>query len=163
MFSSLQHVFPDNTTVDDHQLLIDGVSARELAAAYGTPVTAISAAHIRARARAWVRALEQWPGLAHVHYACKALTTVGLLRLISDEHLGADVASGGELAVALAAGIPGSDIIVHGNNKSIAELKQAVAASAGYVVLDAADELELLATIACRRRAGAARTGSRES
>ncbi|MBC7643980.1 MAG: diaminopimelate decarboxylase [Thermoleophilia bacterium] len=148
MFSSLQRVFPDNTIVDDHQLVLDGVSARDLAAAYGTPVTAISASHVRARARAWVQALDCWPGIAHVHYACKALTTVGLLQLIGEEHLGADVASGGELAVAIAAGIPGSDIVVHGNNKSIAELEQAVAAGVGYVVLDAADELELLATIA---------------
>ena len=77
-----------------------------------------------------------YPGAARAVYACKANATVGLLRILLDEGMGMDVASEGELAHALAAGAPGELLVVHGNNKSDADVRAAVAAEAGLLVVD---------------------------
>ena len=86
-----------------------------------------------------------------VHYAAKAFLTTTLARWVAEEGLGLDVATGGELAVALRAGFPPARIVLHGNNKSLAELEAAVDAGVGRVVLDSFAEIERLARVAAGR------------
>ncbi|HEX7310670.1 MAG TPA: hypothetical protein VF232_05770, partial [Gaiellaceae bacterium] len=93
---------------------------------------------MRARARAYRSAAPE----ALVVYGTKAFPNVALLRVLGEEGLGADVSTLGELRFAQRAGVPGERLVVHGNNKSDAELVAAVDARAAYVVLDSVEELE---------------------
>ena len=94
------------------------------------------------------RRLRATPAAARAAYGCKANPTVGLLRILLDEGMGMDVASEGELAHALAAGAPGELLVVHGNNKSDADVRAAVAAGAGLLVVDHLGELDQVERIA---------------
>lgn len=153
MFTQLRAIFPTTADAPEGELRIGGVPAGELARAYGTPVIAYDGAHVEQAARAWIDAFETYPGGATVAYATKAFSSVGMLRLLGELGLGADVSSLGELQIALRAGIAPSRIVLHGNNKSRDELEAAVDAGVGLVVLDAEQELELLEHVA--REAGA--------
>jgi diaminopimelate decarboxylase len=130
------------------RLEIGGLAADELAERFGTPLYVYDEDEIRRRARAYVAALESYPGPSRAVYACKANSTVGVIRVLADEGLGADVASAGELASALRAGVDPASIVVHGNNKSDADLASAVAARTGLVVVDHFGELEQIERIA---------------
>ena len=123
----------------DGALEIGGVAAEELAARFGTPLYVYDAATLRERARAYVDGVAGHPD-AHVSFACKACCTVGVLRLLGSCGLGADVASAGELAAALRAGIDPARIVVHGNGKTDADIEAALAAGCGLLVLDGLDE-----------------------
>ena len=136
-------------------LEIGGVSAEELAARFGTPLYVYDATTLRERARAYVDGVDGHPD-AHVSFACKACCTVGVLRLLGECGLGADVASAGELAAALKAGIDPARIVVHGNGKTDADIEAALAAGCGLVVLDSLDE-------GARVSAAAARHGRRQA
>jgi len=152
MFEQLRPALPLTSDAPQGRLQIGGVEAATLAASYGTPVIVYDRAHVETAAQAWQQAFAGHPAGATIAYASKAFTSVGMLRLLGELGLGADVSSLGELDVALRAGIDPSLIVVHGNNKSRAELEAAVAAGVGLVVLDAASELELLESIAARHR-----------
>src|SRR5262245_34808601 len=114
-----------------------------IAREFGTPTIVFCEAHLRGAAREYLCAFADYPGGVQVAYASKALPNTGILRIMADEGLGADVASGGELAAALRAGVSPETIVVHGNNKSRAELAEAVDAGVGLIVIDAPDELDL--------------------
>jgi len=119
----------------------------ELAAEVGTPVFVYDEAHLRARCR---EAREAWgDGVA---YATKAFLCRAMAALAHEEGLCLDVSTGGELAVALAAGVPGGRLVLHGNNKSDAEISAALAANVARIVVDSFDELDRLERI---RRVGA--------
>jgi diaminopimelate decarboxylase len=141
-------VLPDTAVVEAGRLSVGGVALSELARRHGTPLHVYDEATLRSRARAYREALAAYPGSARAVYACKANATVGLLRVLLDEGMGMDVASEGELAHALAAGAPPERLVVHGNNKSDADVRAAVAAGAGLVVVDHLDELGQIERIA---------------
>jgi diaminopimelate decarboxylase len=132
---------PWPATAESHggALRIGGVAAEELAERFGTPLYVYDAATLRERAQAYLDGVADHPD-AHVSFACKACCTVGVLRLLGECGLGADVASAGELAAALRAGIDPSGIVVHGNGKTDADIEAAVGAGCSLVVLDALDE-----------------------
>ena len=130
------------------ELELGGVPASRLAAEFGTPLYVYERAVIGRRARAYLAGLESYPGDSRAVYACKANATVGVIRAMVEEGLGADVASAGELAAALRAGADPAGVIVHGNNKSDADLAAAVDAGCGLVVVDHMGELEQLDRIA---------------
>src|SRR5437764_15104193 len=133
----MQEILPLSAQVENGELLVGGIGARELAAEHGTPLVVYCEETIRAQARAYREAA---PG-ALVVYGTKAFANVAILRVLAEEGVGADVSTLGELAFAEAAGIGGDRILFHGNNKSDEEL--AAAAVAGVtVVLDAPDEPE---------------------
>lgn len=138
-------------------LTLGGIDVAELAARFGTPLYLYDDATIRAACRAYVAAFTHAHD-AHVHYASKAYLAPWLCHLLREEGLGLDVVSGGELHVALASGVPAAEIRLHGNNKLPGELRDAVAAGVGRIVVDNYDELRLLAEIAAevsgRRRYG---------
>lgn len=148
MFDELRPILPATADAPLGVLRVGGVPVTELAAAYGTPVIAYDAVHVRAAAQAWLDAFADHPAGATVAYATKAFSSVGMLRLLGELGIGADVSSLGELEVARRAGIPASQVVVHGNNKSREELATAVELGVGLVVVDAEQELELLESIA---------------
>ncbi|MEU3492386.1 diaminopimelate decarboxylase [Kitasatospora cineracea] len=124
---------------------VGGVDVRTLAAEFGTPAYVLDEADFRARARAWRDAFGE---SADVYYAGKAFLSKAVVRWLHEEGLNVDVCSSGELHVALAAGMPGERIALHGNNKSVPELEQAVKAGVGHIVVDSFQEIERLAAIA---------------
>jgi diaminopimelate decarboxylase len=134
-------LFPMSAQVVHGELQLGGLTAAELAERFGTPLVVYCEETLRAQARA-LRAAVGEDG--QVFYGTKAFPNVAVLRLLLEEGIGADVASAGELAFARAAGLSGPDLVVHGNNKDEALLRDAATESAP-VVLDGADEVELAA------------------
>jgi diaminopimelate decarboxylase len=124
---------------------IAGVTVTELAEQYGTPLFVIDEDDFRGRCR---ETAEAFGGGDNVHYAAKAFLCSEIARWVADEGLSLDVASGGELAIALHAGFPAERIALHGNNKSIEELTEAVKAGIGYVVVDSMTEIDRLDAVA---------------
>jgi diaminopimelate decarboxylase len=126
------------------QLSISGISAKDLAQEFGTPAFFIDESDFRSRALAWNAALSQAfdSNAGTVYYAAKAFICTEVGRWIKDSGIGIDVCTGGELAVALAAGIDPAKIELHGNNKSVAEIQRAVDAGVGIIVLDSLYEIE---------------------
>ncbi|MCU1600981.1 MAG: diaminopimelate decarboxylase [Frankiales bacterium] len=142
-------VWPQTAAVsDDGVLTLGGIDVRDLAAEHGTPLLVLDEDDLRARCRAWRQAFESWPNGATVAYAGKAFLSKAVVRIVAEEGLGLDVCTGGELAVALAAGFPAGRLWFHGNNKSVAELQRAVDAGVGTIVVDSYEEIVRLAAIA---------------
>lgn len=135
----------------DGVLSVAGVPVTALAAEFGTPAYVVDEADLRARARAYREAFTAAFGAADVYYAAKAFLTTHVARWVTEEGLNLDVCTGGELAVALRAGVPAERIGFHGNNKSIEELEAAVDAGVGRVIIDCDEEIDRLAAIASAR------------
>ncbi|WP_423462198.1 diaminopimelate decarboxylase [Promicromonospora sp. MS192] len=139
----------------DGALAVAGVDVRNLAAEHGTPAYVLDEADFRARARAYRTAFEAAFGAVgtgvDVYYAGKALLTVAVARWAREEGLRVDTASGGELAVALRAEVPGAEIGLHGNNKSDAEIRRALEAGVGRIIVDSLVEIERVARLAGER------------
>jgi diaminopimelate decarboxylase len=126
-------------------LEIGGCDTVELAREFGTPLYVMDEATIRQNCREFLRAFAaRYPAGVDVHYAGKAFLCLAMCRIIQEEGLSLDVASGGELHTALKAGFPPERIALHGNNKSFTELKMAVESGVGRVVVDNFLEFSLL-------------------
>lgn len=140
------NVWPLSTVRDgDGVVSIGGVAVTDIAAEFGTPVFTIDEDDFRSRCREIAAA---FGGGEYVRYAAKAFLCTEVARWVAEEGLSLDVASGGELAVALHAGFPAERIALHGNNKSIDELTAAVKAGIEHVVLDSMTEIDRLDEIA---------------
>ncbi|NUQ88319.1 MAG: diaminopimelate decarboxylase [Glycomyces artemisiae] len=129
---------------EDGVVHVGGISAEKLAAEFGTPAYVFDEDDFRARCRAWTEAFAD----CDVFYASKAFCSKAVLRAAAEEGLFVDVCTAGELAVALAAGLQPSRLGFHGNNKSLAELRQAVEIGVGRIVADSFQEIERLEAIA---------------
>jgi len=129
---------------EDGEAVIGGVPISDLTAQFGTPVYVIDQAQFEASAKALKRAFSG----ATIYYAGKALLSTEIVRWVDALGLNLDVASGGELAIALAAGIDPKRIGLHGNNKSAAEIGRAVSAGVGAIVIDSEIEIERIAATA---------------
>ena len=141
-------VYPEGSSAQDGRLRIGGCDAVELAREFGTPAYVMAEDDLRARARAFKAALEtHHDGPGEVIFASKACPATAVLRLFAEEGLGCDVASGGELHLALKAGFAPERIYLHGNAKSQEELRLGVAAGIGWVVVDNAEDVEKLARV----------------
>jgi diaminopimelate decarboxylase len=136
----------------DEQLTIDGLSAVSLAREFGTPTFFIDENHFRTRALAWKTELEKCFGsqAGNVYYAAKAFICTDVARWVKEVGIGIDVATGGELAAALAGGIDPKKIELHGNNKSISEIDRAVAIGVKTIVIDSLFEIERVAQVAAK-------------
>jgi diaminopimelate decarboxylase len=151
---ALSHVYPHGTGVNARgNLELGGCDAVELARRFGTPVYVVSEEDLRRRARAFVDAVAARHDDFDVLFASKAFPCTAVYRLLAEEGIACDVASGGELALALAGGFDPARIYLHGNAKSERELDEALAAGVGHVVLDSFDEIERLEAIAAGRGA----------
>ncbi|WP_370449905.1 diaminopimelate decarboxylase [Cellulomonas sp. PhB143] len=147
------HVWPSNVSLaDDGALVAAGVDVREIARTYDTPAFVLDEADLRARARlfrdAFGAAFAEVGAEVDVFYAGKSFLSVAVARWVREEGLRVDTCSGGELAVALRAGVPGPEIGLHGNNKSDDEIRRAVEARVGRIVVDSPAEIERVAAIA---------------
>ncbi len=138
------HVWSANTGRDAGLLTVAGIDVKRLVAEFGTPAFVLDEDDFRRRARAYRTAF----GQADVYYAAKAFLCTAIARWVAEEGLGLDVSTGGELAVALRADFPAERVLFHGNNKSVAELRRAVRAGVGRVVVDSFAEIERLAAVA---------------
>jgi diaminopimelate decarboxylase len=142
-------LLPETAEVlSDGRLSIGGCDVMALAAEHGTPAFLYDEAHLRARCAEALEAFGE--GVA---YATKAFLCTAMARLVLEEGLCLDVATGGELDVALRAGAPGERIIVHGNNKSDEELRRAIEVGARRIVVDSEDEIGRLAALVGGSRA----------
>ncbi len=133
------YLLSDTAEVTDDDLFVGGVNVSDLAKEFGTPLFVYDEQHVRNRCREAVSV----EGV-HAAYASKAFSCRHLLQVVASEGLGVDVATGGELGIALSAGVDPASITVHGNNKSLAELDQAIEAGVGKIVIDSFDELDRL-------------------
>ena len=136
------------------ELEIAGVSASALVAEFGTPVYVVDEADARSRAggirESFDREFARVGSSAKVYYAGKAFLCTEVARWVTEAGLNIDVASGGEMAVALAAGVDPARLGLHGNNKSLSEIDRAVGAGVGAIVIDSVVEIERVATAASR-------------
>ena len=137
-------VWPATSRRVDGELTVGGLGIGDLARTYGTPLFVMDEEDFRARARDYSTAFTG----SDVYYAGKALLTKAVARWVTEEGMKLDVCSGGELAVALAAGVPPERIGMHGNNKSVAELRRAVDAGVGRIIVDSLDEIDRLESMA---------------
>jgi diaminopimelate decarboxylase len=137
-------VYPAGSRVNERgHLEVAGCDVVELAEEFGTPAYIYAEDDMRHRAREYVSAFEQRTDGFEVIYASKAFPATAAYRLMREEGLSVDVASGGELHLALAAGFDPSRIHLHGNNKTEAELRYAFESAVGHLILDSFDEIEL--------------------
>lgn len=138
-----RHLLPDTAAVGPAgQLMIGGCDTLELAAEYGTPLFVYDETHLRARCREAVAVFGDG-----AIYAAKAFLCTAMARLANQEGMRLDVATGGEMFVALRAGVPASDLVFHGNNKSVAELEAAIEGGVGRIVVDSFEEIDRLEAI----------------
>jgi diaminopimelate decarboxylase len=134
------HLLPLTAAVDGAgRLSIGGVDLLELAEEHGTPLFVYDELHLRERCREAVAAFGDGASYASKAFLCKAMAS-----LVAEEGMGIDVATGGELHVALAGGTDPAKVVLHGNNKSTAELAAALDAGVGRIVVDSHDELDRL-------------------
>jgi diaminopimelate decarboxylase len=146
-------VYPRNSAVEDGRLLIGGCDVVDLAREFGTPAYVVAEDDLREQARAFKAALaDAHEGPGEIVFASKAFPASAVLRLFAEEGLGVDVASGGELHLALKAGFDPAKIVLHGNAKSEAELTAAVEAGVGLIVLDGGDPERLERIVPAGRR-----------
>ncbi|GBR77630.1 diaminopimelate decarboxylase [Candidatus Termititenax dinenymphae] len=134
----------------NNNLEIGGCDLAGLAAEYGTPLYIMDEETLRANCRDYMLSFSSNYSDVMIAYASKALSVLGVLKIIGEEGLGVDVVSGGELYLALKAGIVPQKIIFHGNNKSPQELIEALQAGVGLIVVDNLQELKNLEEIAGR-------------
>jgi diaminopimelate decarboxylase len=150
MSKNLQSLWSKNVSIKDGELHCAGISATALAAEFKTPTFFLDEDDFRSRALTWNSELSKafGPQAGRVYYAAKAFICVEVARWIADMGIGIDVCTGGELAVALKGGIKPENIELHGNNKSLEEIEQAVSAGVGIIVIDSLFEIERVAAIA---------------
>jgi diaminopimelate decarboxylase len=147
--STISHVFPLGSRVNERgHLEIGGCDAVELAREFGTPAYVVAEDDLRARARSFLEALSARHDDFDVLFASKAFPCTAVYRLLAEEGLACDVASGGELFLALRGGFDPARIYFHGNAKSVAELREAVEAGVGHIVIDSLHDLDRLENVA---------------
>ena len=135
-------VWPQSARRADGVLTVGGLDVRDLAAEFGTPLFVCDEADFRQRCRSYRDAFGTRAG---VFYAAKAFCSRGVLRWVTEEGLGVDVCTGGELEVALQAGVPPEMITLHGSNKLESELARALDTRVGHIVVDSFEEIARLA------------------
>jgi diaminopimelate decarboxylase len=135
----LLSLLADSATLSSNDVTISGVSLRDLAATYGTPLFVYDEATLRSRCREAASVFDDGVAFASKSFLCGAMA-----RLAFEEGLCIDVATGGELDIVLRAGVPARRIIMHGNNKSHDELERAISVGVHRLVVDNFDEIKLL-------------------
>ena len=136
-----------NVNAQGH-LEIGGCDTVELAAEYGTPLYIMDEGQIRSNCGKYRETLAKCYPNSMVAFAGKSFLTIAMCRLLEEEGLGLDAVSGGEIYTAMQAGFPADKIIFHGNNKSAAEIRLALNAGVGRLVVDSSSELQLLSKLA---------------
>ena len=140
----VEGLWSSTASKNEHGALeVGGVDVRDVAAEHGTAAYVLDEADFRGRARAFADAFGDYD----VYYAGKAFLCTTVARWVAEEGLSLDVCTGGELTVALRAGFDPARIGFHGNNKSVVELRRAVEAGVGRIVVDSFDEIDRLLSV----------------
>ncbi len=137
-------IFPRTAAVASGRLSIGGLDAQELTRQFGSPLYVFDEIELRAGCREYVAAFTSRYADTEVTYASKAYLSRFMASVARDEGIGLDVVSGGELAVALSAGFPAARCHFHGNNKGEDELREAIDAGIGRIIVDNFHELEMV-------------------
>jgi diaminopimelate decarboxylase len=145
-------VLPRTARDDGGRLTVGGCALADVAAEFGTPALVVDEDGLRATAREYLDAFERRHPGTDVHFASKALPCAPVTRVLAEEGLGCDVASAGELAIALAAGFDPEHLLLHGNAKSDRDIGDALAAGVGVIVIDGPDDVDRLARFAPERQ-----------
>ena len=141
-------VLPRTAEVRDNHLFVGGVDMVQLAKEEGTALYVMDEADIRSRMEEYQKAFRSRYEDSDVLYASKAFQNKEMMRIVAEEGLCLDVSGGGELACAQAAGFPMERVFVHGNNKTPNELREAIRAGVGRIVVDSRIELKRVSQIA---------------
>jgi diaminopimelate decarboxylase len=142
---ALASLFPATTVQQsDGGLEVGGVRLSEAAAQYGTPLQVVDEVALRAQARAYRNGLRGRRAHSRVAFASKSFPCSAIYRVMVEEGLDVDVAGGGELLTALAAGVPADRIVLHGNAKTDDEIQMASDAGVGTIVIDGWDDIRRL-------------------
>jgi diaminopimelate decarboxylase len=145
-------ILPRSAETVDGRLTIGGCALADIADEFGTPAFIADEQSLRETAREYVSAFgARHPG-TDVHFASKALPCAPVTRILAEEGLGCDVASAGELAIALAAGFDPAHILLHGNAKSDRDIGDALASGVGVIVIDNGDDVDRLERLATSRQ-----------
>jgi diaminopimelate decarboxylase len=141
----LLSLFPDTAELaDDGSLMVGGCRLDEVADEFATPVYVVDETSMRNQARRYVTGLTSRRPGSRVAFASKSFPCRAVYRLMFDEGLLIDVAGGGELLMALDAGVDPASIVLHGNAKTDAELVLAIDAGVGTIVIDGLAEIDRL-------------------
>src|SRR5215210_3315024 len=150
---ALSHVYPLGSRLNEAgNLEVGGCDLADVAREFGTPAYVYAEDDMRARARAYVEAFAARTDSFEVIYAAKAFPCTAAFRLMAEQGLSCDVASAGELHLALAGGFDPARIYMHGNNKTDEELAYAIERGVGTIVLDSFDEITRLRGVAPRQK-----------
>src|SRR3954451_24115061 len=143
--ATVSHVYPLGSRLNERgRLEVGGCDVLDLAREFGTPSYVYAEDDMRARARAYGEAFRARSERFEVVYASKAFPCTAAYRLMAEEGLACDVASGGELHLALAGGFDPERIYMHGKKKTEGELRYATEKGAGAIVVDSFDEIDRL-------------------
>ena len=143
-------LLPPSAVIDGADLRIGGCSLTELAAEFGTPSFIIDEQALRDRAREFTGGLAARHPRSKVCFATKSFPSASMISILVSEGLGLDVVGAGELHIALAAGADPSGIVMHGNAKSDADIRAALDAEIGYIIVDGMDDIERIDRLARR-------------
>ncbi len=138
-----------NLNVNENgHLMLGGCDASQLARQFGTPLYVMEEDTIRSVCKGYVEEIKKYSGGGKVMFASKAFLNTAMCRIVESEGMGIDVASGGELYIALKAGFDPQKIYFHGNVKTESDLRMAVEAGIGHIVIDSFSEINMISDIA---------------
>jgi diaminopimelate decarboxylase len=145
-------VFSTNSAMSNGELTIAGIKATTLTKEFGSPLFVLDENDFRNRAASWKAALLKHfeANAGEVYYAAKSFVCVEVAKMVAESGIGIDVCTGGELAVALAANFPTERIELHGNNKSLAEIEEAIKVGVSRIVIDSLQEIERVQALASK-------------
>ena len=144
-------LFPPTTTIDGADLRVGGCSLTAISEDFGTPVFVIDEAALRSRAREYIEEFKNHHPRSRIHFAVKSFPSASVIRVLAGEGVGCDVVGAGELQIALVAGADPATIVMHGNAKTDEDIRAAIDARIGYIVVDGFDDIRRIEKFATRR------------
>jgi diaminopimelate decarboxylase len=144
-------LFPPTTIIDGADLRVGGCSLTAISEDFGTPVFVIDEAALRSRAREYIQEFKRQHSRSRICFAVKSFPSASVIRVLAAEGVGCDVVGAGELRIALAAGADPATIVMHGNAKTDEDIRAAIDARIGYIVVDGFDDIRRIETFATGR------------
>lgn len=144
-------LFPHTTVIDGTDLRVGGCSLTAISNDFGTPVFVIDEAALRSRAREYIQEFKAQHSRSRICFAVKSFPSVSVIKVLAEEGMGCDVVGAGELRIALAAGADPATIVMHGNAKTDDDIRAAIEAHIGYIVVDSFDDIRRIEKFATAR------------
>jgi diaminopimelate decarboxylase len=144
-------LFPPTTVIDGADLRVGGCSLIAISEEFGTPVFVIDEAALRSRACEYMQEFTNQHSRSRICFAVKSFPSASIIRVLAEEGMGFDVVGAGELRIALAAGADPATIVMHGNAKTDDDIRAAIEAHIGYIVVDGFDDIRRIETFATAR------------